>query len=65
MGPRTPTIDAGRIALGADAVVGSIPAGAFPRELRLTADGRTLLVTNYASRTLEVVDLERWMPTIR
>jgi DNA-binding beta-propeller fold protein YncE len=36
-----------------------IPAGGFPRELKLTADGRTLLVTNYASGTLELVDLAR------
>ena len=37
----------------------SIPAGAFPRELKLTADGNTLLVTNFASGTLELVDLAR------
>jgi DNA-binding beta-propeller fold protein YncE len=37
----------------------SIPAGGFPRELNLTADGNTLLVTNFASGTLELVDLAR------
>ena len=37
----------------------SIPAGGFPRELKLTADGNTLLVTNFASGTLELVDLAR------
>jgi DNA-binding beta-propeller fold protein YncE len=40
-------------------LVGTIPAGAFPRELRVTADGHTLLATNFGSRTLEVVDLRR------
>lgn len=40
-------------------VVGRIPAGAFPRELRVTPDGNTLLATNFASKTLEIVDLRR------
>ena len=44
------------------AVAGFIPAGAFPRELRVTADGRTLLVGNFASKTLQVVDLRRLAP---
>lgn len=52
-------VDAERLAEGAGAVVGTIPAGAFPREMRVTADGRTLLVTNFGSKTLEVVDLTR------
>lgn len=38
---------------------GSIPAGGFPRELKVTADGKTLLVTNYASGSLELADLAR------
>ena len=37
----------------------TIPAGGFPRELKLTADGNTLLVTNFATQTLELVDLKR------
>lgn len=37
----------------------SLPAGGFPRELRVTADGKTLLVTNFTSQTLELVDLAR------
>jgi DNA-binding beta-propeller fold protein YncE len=37
----------------------SIPAGGFPRELKFTSDGKTLLVTNFASSTLELVDLAR------
>ena len=52
-------IDGGRVSSGAAAVLGTIPAGAFPRELTLTADSRTLLVTNYNSKTLEVVDLAK------
>lgn len=55
-------IDAEKIASGASAVVGSIPAGAFPRELRATSDGRTLLLTNFSSNTLEVIDLPRALP---
>jgi DNA-binding beta-propeller fold protein YncE len=52
-------IDASKVASGAAAVVGSIPAGGFPREIRTTADGRTLLLTNFTSKTLEIVDLDR------
>lgn len=44
---------------GSKAKIGTIPAGAFPRELRVSADGRTLFITNFASRTLEMVDLAR------
>ena len=36
-----------------------IPAGGFPREMKLTADGNTLLVTNFGSGSLELVDLAR------
>ena len=52
-------IDTDKIALGPAAVLGMIPAGGFPRELRATADGQTLLVTNFTSNTLEMVDLAR------
>lgn len=41
------------------AVAGRIPAGAFPRQLHLAADRRTLYATNFASRTLQVIDLSR------
>jgi DNA-binding beta-propeller fold protein YncE len=37
----------------------TIPAGKFPRELSVTPDGNTLLVTNFGSGTLELVDLTR------
>jgi len=52
-------IDAARVSSGAAAVLGLIPAGGFPRELQVTADGHTLLVTNYTSKTVEIVDLDR------
>ena len=52
-------VDATRVKSGAAAVLGTIPAGAFPRELRLTADAKTLIVTNFNSKTIELVDLGR------
>jgi DNA-binding beta-propeller fold protein YncE len=52
-------VDVARLRAGAPAVIGTIPAGAFPRELRVTADGRTLFATNFASRTLEMIDIAR------
>lgn len=52
-------IDAARVGEGAAAKVGEIPAGAFPRELRLHPDGRTVVLTNFASQTVQLVDLAR------
>ena len=52
-------VDATKIAEGARAVIGSIPAGAFPRQIHLAADGTTLLLTNFTSGTLEIIDLKR------
>lgn len=56
-------IDATKVAAGAGtgtgAVIGSIPAGAFPRELRVTTDGRALVLTNFGSRTIQLIDLAR------
>jgi DNA-binding beta-propeller fold protein YncE len=52
-------IDATKIVDGAAAVLGTIPAGAFPRELRTTADGRTLLLTNFASKSVQMIDVAR------
>jgi len=40
-------------------VTGHIPAGAFPREMRLTGDGGTLFLTNFSSDTVQIVDLRR------
>jgi DNA-binding beta-propeller fold protein YncE len=50
-------IETARLSEGAAAVVGAIPAGLFPRELHVSADGATLFVANYSSQALEVVDL--------
>ena len=52
-------IDTANVAAGAKALVGTIPAGAFPRELRLSSDGKTLFLTNFQSQTVEVIDLAR------
>jgi hypothetical protein len=62
-GPTDPqfltVIAADKVDSGAVAVLGSIAAGAFPRELRVTADGRTLFLTNFGSRTVEMFDTAR------
>jgi DNA-binding beta-propeller fold protein YncE len=50
-------IDAANVAAGAAAIMGNIPAGAFPREFGQTPDGRTLFVANYNSNELQVIDL--------
>ena len=51
-------IDAAQVGAGATAVFGSIPAGAFPRELRVSPDGKTLIVSNFLSDSIEFVDLD-------
>lgn len=38
------------------AVTGSIPAGAFPRDLKLSADGSTVYLANFGSNTLQAMD---------
>jgi DNA-binding beta-propeller fold protein YncE len=52
-------IDAGRVAAGSASVLGVLPAGTSPRNLSVTTDGRTLLVPNLNSLTLELIDLDR------
>jgi DNA-binding beta-propeller fold protein YncE len=52
-------VDANKIISGASAVLGTIPAGADARNLFVTADGKTLLVSNAGSKTLQIVDLDR------
>lgn len=44
---------------GEAAKVGSIPTGAFPREMALTPDGRTIFLTNFTSKTLQAIDVAR------
>ena len=59
-------VDAAKLrAGGKQSVLGQIPAGGFPRELRVTADGRTLFVTNFSSKTLEMIDVARALPGAR
>ncbi|HWD26506.1 MAG TPA: hypothetical protein VG387_05035 [Rhizomicrobium sp.] len=47
-------VDTSKVAKGQGAVIGSIPAGAFARELSYLSDG-TLTVTNFRSKTLQLV----------
>jgi len=51
-------IDPKRAVDGTAAVVGSIEAGAFPREFGSSPDGMTIFLSNYLSNTLEVIDAE-------
>ena len=39
-----------------------IPAGAYPREMRLSPDGNTLFLTNFSSDSVEIIDLKRAIP---
>ena len=52
-------IDAAKVGAGQAAILGSVPAGAFPREFGQSPDGQTLFVANYSSNELEVIDLKR------
>jgi DNA-binding beta-propeller fold protein YncE len=52
-------IDAAKVSAGQAAILGTAPAGAFPREFGQSADGQTLFVANYMSNELEVIDLKR------
>ena len=52
-------VDTANITAGNKAVIGTIAAGSFPREIRASADSRTLFVTNFLSDTLEIIDLAR------
>jgi len=58
-------LDAARIPGGGGATLGEIPAGAFPREMSVSADGRTLFLTNFGSNSLQVMDVERLPVTPR
>ncbi|MBZ5624100.1 MAG: hypothetical protein LAQ69_36185 [Acidobacteriia bacterium] len=50
-------LDAAKIRGSEDAVIGNVPAGSFPRELRVSTDGRTLYLTNFGSNSLQVMDV--------
>jgi len=52
-------IDPANVGAGQAAILGSVRAGAFPREFGHSPDGQTLFVANYNSNELEVIDLKR------
>ena len=52
-------VDSSGVASGSARIVGVLPAKGFPREIRTTADGSTMLVTNFSAGTLEIIDLTR------
>ena len=52
-------LDAANFDKGAGAVLGIILAGAFPREMRVSADERTLFLTNFGSNSLQMLDISR------
>jgi len=55
-------LDAAKVRGNEDARIGAIPAGAFPRELRVSTDGQTLYLTNFGSNSLQVMDVGRLDP---
>ena len=56
---RLTIIEARKIRRGDAAILGTVSAGLFPRELRVTRDQRTLLLTNFGSKNLAVIDIAR------
>jgi DNA-binding beta-propeller fold protein YncE len=52
-------VDATKIGTGEQAVIGTVPTGVFPRELRFTNNQQTLLLTNSGSKTLAIMDVAR------
>jgi len=51
-------VDATKISNGQPAVLGTIPAQSFPRELASSPDGRTIYLSNFNSGSVEVIDAE-------
>src|SRR5580658_297259 len=54
-------LDATKIRGEADAGMGVIPAGSFPREMRVSDDGNTLFLTNFGSNSLQVISVDHLM----
>jgi DNA-binding beta-propeller fold protein YncE len=50
-------LDAAKIPQGAGALIGTIEAGAFPREMRVSNDGRTLYLANAKSNSIQIFDI--------
>jgi len=57
-------LDTSLLGSGRNPNVGKIPCGAFPREFQLSGDGQTLYLTNFRSRTLQVIDVSRLMKIV-
>lgn len=57
--PGLTLIDAAKFSQGARAVVGSIRSGLFTRSLSLTSDGKTLILANFGSASIEIMDVAR------
>ncbi len=50
-------VDTDAALAGKPALLGTVPTGMFPRELAVEPGGKTVLVTNFASGQLELIDL--------
>ena len=50
-------VDVGAALRGGQAVLGQIPSGLFPRELAVSPDGKTILVSVYGSKEVQAVDV--------
>ena len=59
---RFTVIDTRDVQSAARSIVGRVPTGIFPRELRITDDGKTLLLTNFGSKNVAVIDVARLLP---
>ena len=51
--------NAAKMTSGAAAVLGTTSVGSGPRDATVMKDNRTLLVPNFNSKTLQVIDLSR------
>jgi DNA-binding beta-propeller fold protein YncE len=51
-------LDATKIKGDADAGLGEITAGSFPREMRVSDDGHTLFLTNFGSNSLQLLSVD-------
>jgi DNA-binding beta-propeller fold protein YncE len=52
-------LDTAKISQGLAAVQGIVPVGAFPREMAVSSDERTLFLTNFGSNSLQVLDIDQ------
>ncbi len=58
-GENLTVVDAAKVEQGRAAVLGTIPAGKFPRELHAMPDGQALLLTDYGSDRIELIPITR------